>query len=55
MKKGSKKENRLACTISVRISREEKDMIDHLQKEKYFNLSKYFRDMLLDIYNKMGK
>ena len=52
MKKGSKKNNVLDCTISMRVSKEEKLMLEKLQKEKYFNISKYFRDMIREIYEK---
>ena len=50
MEKGSRKENVLECTISMRISKEEKNMIDQLKKEKYFNVSKFFRDMIRKVY-----
>ena len=52
MKKGYKKEKGLECTISIRISNEEKTMLEYLQKEKYFNVSKYFRDMVIELYEK---
>jgi predicted DNA-binding protein len=54
MRKGFKKENSLDCTISIRISKEEKDKINHM-KSKCFNISKYFRDVVNNAYNQMEK
>ena len=54
MKKGSKKDNRLEFTISIRISKEEKEKIDYM-KSKYFNISKYFRDVISTAYTQMEK
>ena len=54
MKKGFKKENSLDCTISIRISKEEKEKINYM-KAKYFNISKYFRDVINNAYKQMEK
>jgi len=54
MRKGSKKDNRLEFTISIRISKEEKEKIDYM-KSKYFNISKYFRDVINTAYTQMEK
>ena len=52
MRKGYKKENGLDCTISIRISKEEKEMIDSL-RSNYFNVSKYFRDLIGKMYREL--
>lgn len=49
MKKGYKKLNRLDCTISIRVSKQEKQMLDELQ-EGCFNVSRYFRKVLKEVY-----
>ena len=51
MKKGYKKLNRLDCTISIRISKQEKQMLDELQ-EGCFNVSRYFRKIMKEVYDK---
>lgn len=52
MKKGDKKENVLECTINLRVTKEEKVMLDYLRNEKYFNVSKFIRDMIRETYEK---
>lgn len=52
MKKGDRKENVLECTINIRVTKEEKEMLNYLKVEKYFNVSKFIRDTIREIYGK---
>ena len=51
MKKGYRKLNKLECVISIRISKQEKKMLEELQND-CFNVSKHFRKTIREVYER---